>query len=91
MLLTTNQLLYIDKKKTEPVLDGQLTHTFQTRSIRLPDGFRHSHTADPTTDVFGFLTENVARYKETVKEKFPERLRSVGGTYSFQNGKPIDT
>jgi predicted RNA methylase len=71
--INDGRLLYIDKKKTEPALDGKLTRTFQARSIRLPDGLPHSHTAGPTTDVFGF-TENVAQYREAVKRKFPERF-----------------
>jgi len=56
-----NEWLLRINKKTEPGLRGgmELLHNYintdQTRSIRLLDGFRHSHTADPTTDVFGLL------------------------------------
>jgi len=77
-----NKLLYINKKKTEPNLAGglelppKLYQHIQTRSIRLPDGFPHSLTASPTTDVFGFLSNNITRYKETVKKNFPERFPS---------------
>jgi hypothetical protein len=71
-------LLYINKKETEPALDGKLTHAFQDRSIRLPDGLPHSLTAGPTTDVSGFLAENIARYRQAVKEKFPERFAHPG-------------
>jgi len=55
------------RKETEPVLGRTLPHTSQNRSIRLPDGLPHSHTAGPTTDVFGFLHENIAHYKEIIK------------------------
>jgi len=89
------RLLYINNKKTEPALRGGLEslqnyiNADQSRTTRLPDGFRHSLTAGPTTDVFGFLTENVARYKETVKEKFPERFRPVGERILFKTGNQL--
>jgi len=82
-----NRLLFIDKKKTEPVLDGKLTRAFQDRSIRLPDGLPHSHTAGPTTDVFGFLPENIAHYKEIVKEKYPERFAPTGERILYKNNE----
>ena len=80
--INDDRLLYINKKKTEPILAGglelppKLYQHIQHRSIRLPDGFPHSHTASPTTDVFGFLSNNITRYKETVKKIFPERFPS---------------
>jgi 2-polyprenyl-3-methyl-5-hydroxy-6-metoxy-1,4-benzoquinol methylase len=89
-----NRLLYINNKETEPVLGRTLPHTSQNRSIRLPDGFPHSHTASPTTDVFGFLTENIAHYKEIVKKKFPERFPPPGERILYKNNEnqqlPLD-
>jgi len=79
------RLLYINNKKTEPAPDGKLTRTFRNRSIRLPDGLPHLHTAGPTTDVFGFLTDNIARYKQAVKEKFPERFMPSGERILYKN------
>jgi predicted RNA methylase len=82
-----NRLLYIDKKKTEPVLVRTLPHTIQDRSIRLPDGLPHSLTAGPTTDVFGFLPDNIAHYKEVVKEKYPERFTPPGERILYKNNE----
>jgi len=68
-MVNNGGLLYINKKKHEPSLRGGLEllqnyiNADQTRTTRLPDGFRHSHTAGPTTDEFGFFTENVSSYK----------------------------
>ena len=58
--------LYIDKKETEPALDGKLTHTFQSRSI-LPPGLK---PPDVLQNISGFLPENIAHYKEAVNGYF---------------------
>ena len=88
-----NRLLYIDKKKTEPIWMGQgfrqVYQHFPDRSIRLPDGFPHSHTAGPTTDVFGFLPENIAHYQEAVKRKFPERFAPAGEHILYKSNDNI--
>jgi hypothetical protein len=94
-IVNDGRLLYINKKETEPSLRGGLEllqnyiNADQTRTTRLPDGFRHSHTAGPTTDEFGFLTENISRYKETVKEKFPELFRPAGERILFKTGNQL--
>jgi len=84
-------LLYIDKKKTEPIWTGQgfrqVYQHFPDRSIRLPDGLRHSLKAGPTTDVSGFLPENITRYQEAVKKKFPERFTPSGERILYQSNE----
>jgi len=67
-----NRLLYIDKKnRTSP---GQDINSHDPGPLNPPpDGLPHSLTAG-TTDLFGFLPDNIARYKEVVKKIFPERL-----------------
>jgi predicted RNA methylase len=86
-----NRLLYIDKRKTEPIWMGQgsrqVYQHFPDRSIRLPDGLRHSLRAGPTTDVFGFLPENIAHFQETVKQKFPERFTPSGERILYKNNE----
>jgi hypothetical protein len=85
--INDNRLLYINKKETEPALDGKLTHTVQIRSIRLPDGLPHSHTAGPTTDVSGFLTDNITRYQQAVKLKYPERFAPSGERVLYKSSQ----
>ena len=86
-----NRLLYINKKETEPVWMGQgfrqVYQHFPDRSIRLPDGFPHSLTAGPTTDVFGFLPENIAHYREAVKHQFPERFTPAGERILYKSNE----
>ncbi len=68
--INDNRLLYIDKKKTEPALNGKLTQHFS-------EPFRSaSQTIKPVLlqNVFGF-TNNLTRYIEAVKEKYPERFK----------------
>ena len=73
--------MYIDKKRTGPALDGKLTHTVQGRSILPPE----PKPPDLLQDVSGFLPETIARYRETVKRKFPERFPS-GERLLYQKG-----
>jgi hypothetical protein len=79
------RLLYIDKKEAEPVLKEKLTGNFLYRSVRFSDGLPHSLTAGPTTDVFGFLPENITHYKEIVKQKYQERNTPSGKRILYQS------
>ncbi|MDR2768193.1 MAG: N-6 DNA methylase, partial [Treponema sp.] len=65
-----NRLLYFDKKRTGPALNGKLTHTVQDRST-LPRG---PNPPDLLQNVSGFIPENIARYREEVKRRFPKRF-----------------
>jgi len=76
-----NRLLYIDKKRSEPFLNGQLTHTFQTRSILPPE----LNPPVVLQDIFGFLPENIMHYKKTVKKNFPERFPLSGISILYKN------
>jgi hypothetical protein len=90
--IADNRLLYINKKETEPAVAWRMEAGFQaistlsaSRSV-LPPG---PNPPDVLQNIFGFLTENVARYKETVKEKFPERFRPVGERILFKIGDQL--
>jgi hypothetical protein len=73
-----NRLLYIDKKKTEPIWMGQgfrqVYQHFPDRAI-LPPGLK---PPDVLQNISGFLPENIAHYQEAVKRKFPERFSPAG-------------
>jgi hypothetical protein len=72
------RLLYIDKKKTEPIWTGQgfrqVYQHFPDRSI-LPPELKPS---DVLQNISGFLPKNIAHYQEAVKKKFPERFTPSG-------------
>ena len=72
------RLLYIDKKKTEPIWMGQgfrqVYQHFPDRAI-LPPGLK---PPDVLQNISGFLPENIAHYQEAVKRKFPERFAPAG-------------
>jgi predicted RNA methylase len=72
------RLLYIDKKKTEPIWMGQgfrqVYQHFPDRSILPPE----LKPPDVLQNISGFLTENIAHYREAVKKKFPERFAPAG-------------
>ncbi|MDR1389515.1 MAG: N-6 DNA methylase [Treponema sp.] len=80
--LDDNRLLYIDKKRTGPVLNGKLTRTVQDRSA-VPPGLQ---PPDLLHDVSGFIPENIARYREEVKRRFPGRF-APGKRILYQTGQ----
>jgi hypothetical protein len=78
-----NRLLYINKKETEPALNGKLTHTFQSRSI-LPPGLK---PPDVLQNISGFLNDNITRYQQAVKLKYPERFAPSGERVLYKSSQ----
>jgi hypothetical protein len=80
-----NRLLYIDKKKTEPIWMGQgfrqVYQHFPDRAILPPE----LKPPDVLQNISGFLPENIAHFQEAVKRKFPERFAPSGERILYQS------